>query len=231
MFFQPIEKFGIAQHAVFQDLGIAGTHFAIRQGRQGIQIRQHERGLVKGAHQILACRGVDGRLAAYRAIDLCQQRCGYLDEPAAALQDRTCKTGEVAHDAAAKRDNVIAAFDALSEQPIGQAFQLLPALGGFSGGNVVPCGGFAHLRQRRFDRRAPMAARIGVGDDRHRVLAQQGSGMLRKVRQQGMADMDVVAAPGERYGYYSHWRSASTMRITVWWCGPRSVSTRIGAWE
>ncbi len=62
---QPLEKVEVAEHAVFDDLGVARANLAIGQGRQHIEVGEHQTRLVKGADQVLAARGVDGRLAAH----------------------------------------------------------------------------------------------------------------------------------------------------------------------
>ena len=66
---------------------------------------------MEGADEVLALRRVDAGLAADRGIDLRQQRGRDLHEVHAAASDRGGKAGEVADDAAAKREDDIAALE------------------------------------------------------------------------------------------------------------------------
>ena len=50
------KKSGVADQAVFDDLGIAGAQLARRQGVEAGGVDQHQRRLVEGADQILAGR-------------------------------------------------------------------------------------------------------------------------------------------------------------------------------
>ena len=70
----PCEQCRIAQQPGFYDFGIPRAQFAHRQGGQGGRIGQHGDGLVERAHQILAKRGIDARLAPHRRIHLRKQR-------------------------------------------------------------------------------------------------------------------------------------------------------------
>ena len=85
--FEPVEELPITQQAIFGDLGISRFHLAQRPGRQSFRIGQHEAGLMEGADQVFAVRGIDARLAANRAIDLGQKRCRDLYETHAAAQN------------------------------------------------------------------------------------------------------------------------------------------------
>ncbi len=169
----------IAQHAVFQHFGIAGAQLARGQGAKRVEIGQHQRWLVERADEVLARRGVDGRLAAYRTVDLRQQRGRQLDEAAPAFQDGAGKTGEVADHPSAEREHMVAALDALLEQPVGQSLQFRPALRAFARRDIVPARAAcrrpqATPRQSRPNARAALAsATIGTID-----LAQERCGQL-----------------------------------------------------
>ena len=52
--FQPVEEVGIAQKTVFGNFRITGTKIAQRQRIQNGRIGQHQRGLMKGADEVLA---------------------------------------------------------------------------------------------------------------------------------------------------------------------------------
>ena len=55
------------------DLGIAGAKFARAQRVERADVGQHQRGLMKGADEVLAMRRIDRGLAADRGIDLREQ--------------------------------------------------------------------------------------------------------------------------------------------------------------
>ena len=212
---QPGEEFRIAEHAVFQNLGVTGAHFAIGQRVECRQIGKHQRGLVKGTDEILARRAVDCGLAADRTVHLSQQSGRHLDEAAPAFQDGAGKAGEIAHHAATQRHNMIAALDTLFEQPVGQPLQFAPALGAFARRDVVPARGLAAHAERLFHARAPKFAGIAVGHDGNVRLAQEGRRMFRQVVHQAVPDADFVAAACQFDRDYSHASIASRMRPTV----------------
>src|SRR6185503_1226104 len=76
--FQPSEERGVAEQPVFGDLGITGTEIAFGQGVEQRRIGDDQNGLVEGADQVLAQRGIDAGLAADRGIDLREQRRRHL---------------------------------------------------------------------------------------------------------------------------------------------------------
>ncbi len=130
--FEPGEELGVAEQAVFQDLGVAADQFAARQGVEDAQIGQHQAGLVKRSDQVLAARRVDRGLAAHRGIDLSQQGGRNLHEADAALIDGRRETGEVADHAAAEGDDQIAAIELEIQQPVAEIGEAVEALGGFA---------------------------------------------------------------------------------------------------
>ena len=213
--FQPGEEFRIAEHAVFQNLGVTGAHLAIGQRVERRQIGKHQRGLVKGTDQVFARRAVDRGLAADRTVHLSQQSRRHLDEAASAFQDGARKPGEIAHHAATQRHHVIAALDTLFEQPVGQPLQFAPALGTFARGDIVPPRGLAAYAERLFDTRAPIFAGIAVGHHGNVRLAQEGGRMFRQVVHQAVTDANLVTAACQFDRDYSHASIASRMRPTV----------------
>ena len=115
VFFQPAEKGGITQRAIFDDFRIARANLARRQGFQHIHIGQHQIGLMKSTDEVFAAFAVDCRFAANRAIDLRQQAGGYLDKACATAQNGCGETGQITDNPAAQRDNAIIAFNFLSQ--------------------------------------------------------------------------------------------------------------------
>ncbi len=68
--FAIIVEFGIADQAVFDDLGIAGAHFPVGQRSETIGVDQDKARLMKGSCHIFASQSIDGDLAADAAVDL-----------------------------------------------------------------------------------------------------------------------------------------------------------------
>ena len=71
MDFEPLEEGRIPQQAVFEDLSKACPHLAVAETVQNGQVGQHQTRLMERPDQILAARGIDGRLAAHGGVDLC----------------------------------------------------------------------------------------------------------------------------------------------------------------
>ena len=82
----PGEEGGIVDQAIFDDLGIAGTELAHVERVEEGGVGDDQRRLVKGADQILLAEGVDGGLAADRAVGLGEQGGRQVDDRAAALE-------------------------------------------------------------------------------------------------------------------------------------------------
>ncbi len=70
---EPLEHRAIADHGMLEHLGIAGAQLARGQAVEAAGVGEHQLGLVEGADQILAGRGIDPGLAADRAVDLGEQ--------------------------------------------------------------------------------------------------------------------------------------------------------------
>ena len=118
MSFEPIEEGGIAQKTVFHHFGIAGAQLARVQRIKHVGVDQHEARLMEGADQVLAMPRVDAGFAADGGVDLGEQRRGDLHQAHAAFQDAGGESGEVADDAAAERDDNVAAIEPPFQQRV-----------------------------------------------------------------------------------------------------------------
>ena len=124
------KKAGVAQQAVLDAPRRSRRRISrSRQGRQHVEVGQHQPRLVEGADQVLAARRVDGGLAADRGVDLGQQRGRDLHEVDAALVDRRREAGEVADHPAAEGDDQVAAVQLQRQQRVAERFQAGEALG------------------------------------------------------------------------------------------------------
>ena len=195
--FQPGEERGVADQPVLQGLGVAGQELAWQQGVEGGDVGENQVGLIEGAQQILAEVGIDAGLAADRTVHLGEQGGRDLDQGKAAKHDAGGEPGDVADDAAAKRDDRGVAFDAKRQQAIGELAQVLQVLGPFAGGQDdcgVFDGGLAEgcLQGCQIEWR-----HVGVGDDDDAGLAQLRAQVASRLGHQPFADDDVVAASAE----------------------------------
>ena len=127
--FEPEEEVLVVDQAIFDHFGIAGGELARRERIERREVRQHQLGLVEGADQVLAVRRIDAGLAADRAIDLRQQRGRHLHEIHAAPGNRGGKAGQIADDAAAQRDDQVAAFEPGREDAFDRLAEEGPGLG------------------------------------------------------------------------------------------------------
>ena len=195
---QPGEEGGVAEQPVFGDLGVAGAEVALGQRveQRGVGDDQHR--LVEGADQVLAVRRVDAGLAADRRVDLRQQRRRHLHEIDAAAHAGRGKAGEIADDAAAERDDQIAALDARVDDRLADAVEAGVALGalarGDADGGEVDAGGC----KRGLGGLQVMLGDGLVGDDRRTRARPQRLDARPEQSEQPAADDDVVGARAER---------------------------------
>ncbi len=167
---------------------------------------------MEGADQVLAVGGVDAGLAADGGIDLREQRGRHLHEAHAAADDRGGKAGEVADDAAAERDDEIAALDLRGEDRVADA--------GRAGHRISrsrPAGtAIVAARNPRPSREAESALGVerpdgAVGDD-GRGAGAEGGDTAARLGEKAAADEDVVGAPRQRHRHGRHARRSSPRR-------------------
>src|SRR5690606_19746832 len=100
--FEPVKEIAVADQPVFHDFGIACEKFTHGQRFKRVRIRENETRLMESTGEVLALLRVDAGLAANGTVHL-REKCGRdLREIDTAPQDRCCKAGEVADDAAAQ---------------------------------------------------------------------------------------------------------------------------------
>jgi hypothetical protein len=195
--FQPGEECGIAQEAVFGDLGIAGAELPRRQRIEQSRVGHHQHRLMKGSDQVFAMPRIDAGLAADRGIHLRQQRGRYLHEIKPAPHRRGGKTREVADHATAERHHEVVALHALRNQVLAHFVEHADAFGAFAGRHDHMRAGDAG-RLQRFLRSLEMRARdILVGDDRRLGARTQGRHACAERSQEPAADHDVIGARAE----------------------------------
>src|SRR3546814_571145 len=131
--FQPGEEGGVLDQRIFDDLGIAGAELARVERAEHERVDQHPRGLVERTDEVLASRHVDCGLATHRAVDLGEEAGRYLHETAAAIDDGGGEADEIADDAAAERDDMVAALDAEGKAAVDQLRKRFPALARLAG--------------------------------------------------------------------------------------------------
>ncbi len=197
---QPGEEIGAVDQAVFDHFRVAGGEFARRQRGEAAGVGEHQRGLVEGADQIFAVRGIDAGLAADRGIDLRQHGGRNLHEIHAAPQARGGEAGEIAHHAAAERDQQVAALHARVQRGFAKLLEVRKILGRFAGRQDQAAVAHAGGVEAGFERREPERADMGVGDDEHaRARRELGDARAGRGDQVG-TDQDVVGPVAERDG-------------------------------
>ena len=183
---------------------------------------------MEGADQVLARDRVDRGLAADRAVDLGEQRGRYLDEAAAALQDRGGEPDQVADHPAAQRDDMVAAFDAESEQEVAHRLQLRPALRGLARRKYQCLAGDPCRVERSLDG-SKMRRDVGIAHDRNAAALRQRRNQRARFAEQSGADMDRIAAGAQFDRYGNHRPIAFRIAATVASWGACWLATWIGA--
>ena len=111
------------------------------------QVAQHQPRLVERADEVLARLEVHADFAADGAVHLREQRGRHLHERQAAQVGRRHETRQIAHHAAAERDDEGLAFQPLRGQLVVARLDGLQALGGFARGDGDQRGSEAGFRQ------------------------------------------------------------------------------------
>ena len=138
-----------------------------------------------------------------------------------ALDDMCGKTGDVADHSATKRDDMVASFDMMVEQPIGQPLKLTPALGTFSG-RQDELRRF-HPLQTGDELRPDTVCDLFVGHHQRPPPACKRHQKIGRPRQQADLDMDIIRTLSEIYGNAGHWAKAFNIISTVRPCGDVSL--------
>ena len=227
--FAPIEKSGVADQAIFDDLGIAGADLARRQRIERRRIDQHEARLMEGADQILARRRIDRGLAPHRRIDLGEQAGRDLDEVAAALEDRRREADQIADHAAAQRDDVIAPFDPAFEQRIAKPGQFVPALGSLARRQHDRIDAYADGSQPFLQPGKLRHGKMLVGDDDEAAAARIACQPFAGAIERACFHAHLIAAVAQRHRDGRHCARAFMIASTVSSCGCASLRIWMGA--
>ena len=161
------------------------------EGFERFGVSEDGSGLMKGANQILAAGMVDAGLAADRRVDLREQRGGHLHERHAALVAGRGKSGHVANNAAAERNDCAVAAEAVRHQHIDDArdgsqrlVRLAIRQDGFDDATATEgLGQRVHIKGRDG----------GIADNQHVAAGKVGANEIR-LTQQALADQNRVAA-------------------------------------
>ena len=146
------------------------------------------------ADQVLALRRVDPGFAAHGTVHLRQKRGRHLHKPHAPAQHGGGKACKIADHAATKRDNHVAAFDLLFQQPFDRAGKLLPPLGGLTGrqgqgDDLNPLGGHAGAEGVKV-----LGRHVFIGQNGHPGARQKRRDPAPRLRQKPLSDLDFIAA-------------------------------------
>ena len=177
--FEPREEIGVRRRAVLHHFVEPGPELPPRQRREHERIDDHVPRLVERADQVLPERMIDADLAADRAVHLRQQRRRDVGQRDAAKERRRGKTGRVAEDAAAHRDDARAPIRAVLDERIVDASHGLQLLASLAVGN-------------QDDRRVAERPRHG------RAVERPHAGLDTMMRRRGKADASSSGPIEER---------------------------------
>ena len=125
----PGEEGGIVDQPVFDDFGKAGGELPLIERVEQGRVGNDQRGSMKSAGDVFQTGGIDRRLASDRAVGLCEQSGGHLNDRRAALVKRGGEPGDVADRAATERDHRGPAGDSAKRQLVDDGREDRPALG------------------------------------------------------------------------------------------------------
>ena len=128
----PGEESGIVDQAIFDDFSVARTELPWIERVEERRIGDDQRGLVKGADQILLAKGIDCGLAANRTVGLSQQGCRQVDDRTATLEQGRCQARKIADASATQRNDRRVAGHAALGKPGEELMKGSPVLGRLS---------------------------------------------------------------------------------------------------
>ncbi len=141
------KQLGICDEGVLDHLGASVGELLVGKGAQETSVCNDVERLPEGAREFLAGEKVDGGFAAHGGVDHRQQGSGHLDVADASHVRRCDKTREVAHNAAAPRDDHVVARELLLDrarvglhytQVRGRTDALCPSVKNATPGSVPP---------------------------------------------------------------------------------------------
>ena len=188
---------------MLDDFGEAGAQLALGQGLQGIEVGEHEPGLVERADHVFPERMVDRGLAADRRIDLSEERRWNLDVLHPALIGGGGKARQVPDHSAPEGEESAVAPAALLDKRVKDRVERAPVL------VLLPVGDHDadHLDAAAGERAGKALHEKGgdrcIGHDGHFLLREAGQNEIGPV-EQPRADVDGVGALAERYAESLH---------------------------
>ena len=201
---QPGKECLVIDNAVLDHLGEARAILARRQGRQRVQVAQHQLGLVESPDEVLARRQIDAHLAADRAVHLRQKRRRHLHEGNASQVGRGHKTRQIAHHTAAEGHDERPALKMLDHEFVVAELNGSQALGGFAGRHSDEDGLKASIGQSRVGGPGIEGSNVAVGNDGTAAAEAEAAAFVTQSAQEASADLDTVAAIAQRHGYVAH---------------------------
>ena len=150
---------------------------------------------------------------------------GILREAGAAHKGRCCESGDVARDAAAQSQHRAAAIEAVVEELVVERAHRVQCLVLLAIGDGADEGPVARVVQCCFDLRGVQRPDDGIGDDSDggALRCPSRSQRVAEVRQQAVADVDVVAAAGMFHRQRDGVRQRDDLRDDVVHVQPRRL--------
>ena len=143
---------------------------------------------MEGTDQVLALRRVDAGFAADRGIDLGDDGGGDLDEGKSAVENGGYEASQIAHDAAAERDDDGFPVMSGADHFAGEGFRMDHRLRGLACGHCVQRGVETFSFKRREQRFRMQGGHGLIADDRRATPLKSGRG-------------DQMSGFGERSGF------------------------------
>src|SRR5215207_2218077 len=156
---------GALDNGVLDDLGPPGTQLAWRHCSQEIGIDDDHRWLIKGPDQVLACCVVYSGLASNTAVDRGQEARRHLRKADTAQRRRGQEPREITHDSAPKRDDQVAAFDTVTQEPVIELACCRETHAPLACGDEIGRRSYRGILQSAFNRTNMQRADIGVRND------------------------------------------------------------------
>ena len=185
----------VGQQAGLDGFGQAVDVVAAGQGGQGVRVHDDQFGLPESTHDVLGVAQVHGGLAADGGVNHGKGGGGAVDEVDAAHIGGSCKTGQVAHHAAAHGHDQVTPAHAEVQHLAQHAFQNFKALAGFTLGHRDDAGVLALVGHPL----GVLGGHAAVGDHGHPAVQP---GKLVQVFQRAALDDDVIAALAQIHGEF-----------------------------
>ena len=190
---EQVEEGSVSDAAVLDDLRHAVGKSLVRQAVQHVRVHEHPFGLPEGTGQVFARLQVDGHLATYRRVHLCQEGGGDLNEIHPTQHRGGGEPSQVPNHAAPQGGYRVAAGQAEAQQLLPEPGEHLRAFGALPGGHQEDLSRKARLGQGFLHLGAVLDGHVAVGDHGHPTARfQHFPALLAHLLEQAPFHDDVI---------------------------------------